>query len=178
MQQFCDLMNKDAHLSFNPPMISRIERGMELPDQRHGTALHQWVLQRLPGTEVPEARHSDPDTSHDAAESVKEYTISGVREWWLQHLKPYRDSIMMQTRLWSSDVEYVGWHCTDEGAWSKYQKVGPIPCSASGFRTRRAELVHMGLVEDSGDRIPLTTGRKAIAWRITPLGMEALDEGA
>lgn len=179
LTQFCDEMNRlNPRLSFNPPMVSRIERGIEIPDDRHGRAMTEWALQTLPGMPGPVARTTDPDTSHEAAESVAEFTIEGIRLWWLEHLNPYRNQDMMQARLWNvpdTEQEYVGYHCTDQGAWRKYQQVGPIPCSESGFRTRRSELVHMGLVVDSGARIPLASGRKAIAWRITETGTELVD---
>lgn len=35
------------------------------------------------------------------------------------------------------------------------------------YRTRRAELVHMGLIADSGKRIKTLSGRKAILWDLT-----------
>jgi hypothetical protein len=42
--------------------------------------------------------------------------------------------------------------------------------SPSGIRSRRAELVDLELVEDSGERRLLSTGRRAIVWQITDLG--------
>jgi hypothetical protein len=36
--------------------------------------------------------------------------------------------------------------------------------STSGLRSRRAELVRMGLVKDSGKRIKLRSGRYSIVW--------------
>jgi hypothetical protein len=34
----------------------------------------------------------------------------------------------------------------------------------SGVRSRRAELVQAGLVRDTGERVKLATGRRAIVW--------------
>ena len=43
---------------------------------------------------------------------------------------------------------------------------------SSTYRTRRAELVAMGLIEDSGDRACIgASGRKHAVWRITDRGL-------
>jgi len=47
-----------------------------------------------------------------------------------------------------------------------YVKVDPkIKISPSGARTRRSELVNLGLVQDTGKRKRMSTGRSAIVWR-------------
>jgi len=38
--------------------------------------------------------------------------------------------------------------------------------SESGIRTRRRELVDQGVLEDSGEKVVLQSGRKSIVWRI------------
>jgi hypothetical protein len=40
--------------------------------------------------------------------------------------------------------------------------------SESGIRTRRKELVERGLVEDTGRRDILVSGRKSIIWKVKP----------
>jgi hypothetical protein len=37
----------------------------------------------------------------------------------------------------------------------------------STVRTRRSELAQLGIVEDSGRRVRLDSGRRAIVWRVT-----------
>lgn len=170
LQQVCDQLDPLYHSKLDAPTLSRIERGTALPTEDQGQKLTQWALQSLPGIDAPVARHSDPDTSHVAAESVSQWTISGVRLWWLKHLAFLRGRDYHQLNL---DNVSVGYWATDEGARRFY--AGP-KTSDSGFRTRRAELVKMGLVEDSSLTFAISTGRDAIAWQITDLGIERLKE--
>lgn len=172
LTEACDRLDQYPlpNLKFDPPLLSRIERGTALPTEEQGQRLTEWALQSLPGIDAPVARHSDPDTSHQAAESVKSWTINGVRLWWLQHLAFLRGRDYHQLNL---DNVSVGYWATDEGARRFY--AGP-KTSDSGFRTRRAELAKMGLVEDSGLTFAISTGREATAWQITDLGVERLKE--
>ena len=91
------------------------------------------------------ARRGDPDTSHDAAASITDLTAR--RAAVLDLLR--RD----------------GW-MTDETIHDHYQD-GDIqpPQSPSGLRTRRSELVTLGLVCDTGEREILRSGRRAVVWR-------------
>jgi len=61
---------------------------------------------------------------------------------------------------------------TDEELYTSYGKAviaGLAPmASPSGVRSRRAELVVLGLVEDTGLRRKLVSGRNAIVWKQTP----------
>lgn len=92
---------------------------------------------------MPKARRSDPQTSHDAAESVS--NITATQEYVLRALKRAR-----------TDVQLV----------EAYRAMRKAPiASESGIRSRRAELVRKGLVVDSGKRDVLPSGRKAIVWR-------------
>jgi hypothetical protein len=87
----------------------------------------------------PRARASDPETSHDAAQSISD--ISGDQQFileWLNFLGP----------------------CTDEELLNSL----PSERSPSGVRTRRSELVAMNLVRDSGKRRKTRSGRNAIVW--------------
>lgn len=98
---------------------------------------------------MPIARSSDPETSHEAAESVthvrrSQAAVLGV----LAFLGPSTDNELI------SDYE--------EGI----AKYGLPQQSPSGIRTRRAELVRDGLVKDSGKRTWLPSGRRAIVWEL------------
>lgn len=86
------------------------------------------------------ARTTDPETSHQAAASV--HNISYVQRTVLSVLRvePMTDEML---------VHIVNYRTL---------------MSPSGIRTRRAELVALGLVRDSGERAILKTGRKAIVW--------------
>lgn len=93
------------------------------------------------------ARHTDPQTSHDAAATVKNIT---------------------QTKQHILQILSLG-DRTDEELISKYKIWGEAngwkPISESGIRSRRADLVKAGLVIDSGKTKTLPTGRQAIIWR-------------
>jgi hypothetical protein len=92
---------------------------------------------------MPHARKTDPQTSHDAAASVK-------------NLTPTKEFILKALNRPRTDVDLV----------EAYQNMKFAPrASESGIRSRRAELVAQGLVIDSGARIKLPSGRWATIWR-------------
>jgi hypothetical protein len=97
------------------------------------------------GEVMAHARATDPVTSHEAAASIGGDNIRASQQAILDLLrrKPGTDN----------DIAYR------YGAWNEPQQ------SASGLRTRRSELVTKGLVEDSGERVVLPSGRKSIVWR-------------
>lgn len=93
---------------------------------------------------MPKARRTDPQTSHDAAESVKR--VTDTQSYILQALRRPR-----------TDIQLV----------EAYVRIGKAPrASESGIRSRRAELVRKGLVIDSGVKQVLPSGRKAIVWAL------------
>lgn len=93
------------------------------------------------------ARHTHPETSHDAARSLSPDRLTESQEAVLATLRRIGPS---------SDVRL-------------FQSHRPPPkLSESGMRSRRAELVLMGLVRDSGERTKLASGRDAIVWEATP----------
>jgi hypothetical protein len=92
---------------------------------------------------MPHARLSDPTTSHEAAASVS--NVSSLKSLILEQLESPK---------------------TDPELLRAIQLVSDKPVSESGVRSRRAELVEMGFVRDSGARQDLPSGRKAIVWHL------------
>lgn len=93
------------------------------------------------------ARISDPATSHEAAESVQ--NITATQSAILQILfRPITDEVLI-------------------GVYEIRAREGLAPmASQSGIRSRRAELVEMGLVESKGYDSTLF-GRRAIVWGLS-----------
>lgn len=90
------------------------------------------------------ARNTDPSTSHEAAQLVK--NITETQEFILKALKRP-----------ATDVDLV----------ERYRNYKKAPyASESGIRSRRAELVRQGLVVDTGKRARLDSGRNAIVWKV------------
>lgn len=97
----------------------------------------------------PPARHSDPETSHAAAASItkQKQTDAQKRVLILLDAGPAHDYALLDR--YNAHRGPRGWP----------------PITRSGLQTRRCELVRMRLVEDSGERVTLDTGRRAIVWR-------------
>ena len=90
------------------------------------------------------ARRTDPTTSFEAAGSVKDTTKT-------------QQFILKALRKPLTDVDLV----------SAYRAFKSAPvASESGIRSRRAELVGLGLVRDTGKRVKLASGRHAIVWQV------------
>lgn len=85
------------------------------------------------------ARATDPQTSHDAAKSVNVTRGQTIVYSILAGYGPM------------TDVELLA-------------HIPPHTLSPSGARTRRAELVTLGRVRDTGRRQRLESGRFAIVW--------------
>jgi DNA-binding MarR family transcriptional regulator len=98
------------------------------------------------------ARRLDPDTSHDAAAAIS------------AHL-PHKQ---MQVLRYAARVGEAGF--TDLAMQENFSN------HSSTYRTRRAELVDAGFIEDSGHRQqPGGKGRLYIVWRITDAGRAAAE---
>lgn len=95
---------------------------------------------------MPHARTTDPATSHEAARSVTNLTATQA-------------AVLFILQFPMSDERLVDSYYSMSGA-------GLAPnASPSGIRSRRAELTARGLIEDTGDRERLSSGRHAIVWR-------------
>lgn len=97
---------------------------------------------------VPKARKTDPQTSHDAASSVKEVSATQAAIMMILRSAPMCDERLV--------TEYQRWQPLDG-----YPKATP-----QSIRSRRAELVRMGLVQDAGFKESMTTGRFGIVWKV------------
>lgn len=90
-----------------------------------------------------QARKTDPQTSHEAARSVKNSDLK--IECLLKALARPR---------------------TDEGMIEAYRNMKKSPmASESGLRTLRVYLYRQGLVRDTGERRKTASGRNAIVWQ-------------
>lgn len=101
---------------------------------------------------MPHARLTDPSTSHAAAASVTKVTFT-------QRL--IYANLMLRSM---TDQQLVEKLHAQRGHTFDGEQVPFI--SESGIRSRRAELVDSGLVKDSGLRVVLASGRKAIVWQV------------
>jgi hypothetical protein len=90
------------------------------------------------------ARRTDPETSHAAARSISS-----------DKLRQSQDEVL---RLFD-----VGGNMTDVEV-ALLASVEGVVQSPSGLRTRRRELVDLGLLKDTGKRERLLSGRQAIVW--------------
>lgn len=92
---------------------------------------------------MAKARKTDPATSHEAADRVKD--ISLVQHYVLKALlRPRSDSEMIEA----------------------YRKMAKSPShSESGLRTRRNELVKQGKVINTGQFTYTDSGRRTIVWK-------------
>lgn len=96
------------------------------------------------------ARLTDPETSHEAAESVKDITATQAAILKLLQAMPMADE----------DLIFYYKQQISMGADAR-----DFPrASESGIRSRRAELVKAGKVIDTGERDLTSSGRRAIVW--------------
>lgn len=92
------------------------------------------------------ARISDPTTSHDAAASVTNY-IS------VQH------AILDVVARWGP--------LTDEAIADHVSRL-PMKTTPSGLRTRRKELVELGMLRANPRKVRISTGRLSTRWELNP----------
>jgi hypothetical protein len=101
------------------------------------------------GEPTAQARRTDPETSREAARSLKAERLRASQEAVLAVLKrhgPLDDHTLVDL-------------------YDMLTATGGIPeQSPSGIRTRRHELVEAGEVVDTGERAKMPSGRRAIVW--------------
>lgn len=103
------------------------------------------------GTVIAFARRDDLDTSREAAASV----TPRIRQLQIAVLEYALD-------CWP-------------GGFTDPAMNAHFGVTSSTYRTRRAELVDMGMIHDTGERVTLGAGgRKHAVWRITDRGMVTL----
>lgn len=101
-----------------------------------------------PDVQTPRARNSDPETSHEAAKSVR-------------NVGPIHEAILYVLRIHPelTDEQLVGWYKADLAA-------GWLPkASDSSIRSRRKELAVLGRVVEVGLR-RLSSGRNGRVWKL------------
>jgi hypothetical protein len=126
----------------SPFRLQTLTRYPELATQDEVQAMAGWIHQQLEAR----ARSTDPDTSHDAARSIGEMTE--VRQAVLDILRAIGPA-------------------TDEDLEHAYHASSAPRQTGQSIRTRRRELVLMGLVGESGTLKRKASGRHAIVWRVT-----------
>ena len=102
---------------------------------------------------VAYARHSDPRTSQEAAESL---TAAHLRA----SLEAVLECAQRLPHFGFTDVALIAFYRSNQYLYEWPEQ------SDSGIRTRRSELVRAGLLVDSSEKIKLRTGRRAIVWRL------------
>lgn len=90
---------------------------------------------------MPFARTTDPETSHEAAQSITNIT-------------PLKQEILQRLMTPMTDADLI----------AVIRNGSRLLVTESGVRSRRAELVQAGLLKDTGAREKLSTGRNAIVW--------------
>lgn len=96
-------------------------------------------------TDEPHARNSDPPTSHEAADSITP-----------EHQRASQEAV-------HETLSHFG-EMPDADMVRRYRLTGHLPQSESGLRTRRHELYLQGRVINTGKKVFLPSGRRAIVW--------------
>ena len=105
------------------------------------------------------ARNTDPETSHEAAESIDNLTERQTAV--LVILEEFGGQL--------ADHELVRQY-EKHGSWYSVPKQTP-----QSIRSRRSELVKRGLVDHwPGNFVKTESGRRARVWAVTDAGREAL----
>lgn len=101
---------------------------------------------------MPFARITDMDTSWQAAASVQNISATQTAIMKLLATMPMTDQQLIE--FYQQQIRFGA----DERDFPR--------ASESGIRSRRAELVELGLIKDTGERIKLASGRNAAVWAV------------
>ena len=112
--------------------------------------------------ESARTRRTDPDTSRGAAKSIDDLRASQRAVLGFFGWQPGGKG-MTDEELVNAYGSARARALRNGGMAAQYPKQ-----SASGLRSRRAELVDAGFLMDSRERREISTGRKAIVWKLTP----------
>lgn len=97
---------------------------------------------------IATARNTDPQTSHDAAKSVRHVSETQAAILAILRESPMCDEkLVEQFHLWTSHGRFA-------------------PASDQSIRSRRAELVRLGFVEYAGFDERMSTGRYGRVWQV------------
>ncbi len=111
------------------------------------------IMTDLFAYQLPPAAHArthDPDTSHEAAESIS-------------------------PRLRALQARVLAYAASEPDGFTDRDLEAAMGDSGSTWRTRRSELAAKGYIRDSGERRTHGTGRRHIVWIITSEGLKAND---
>lgn len=111
----------------------------------------QFDLFDCPDVLKAHARRSDPQTSHDAADSISDIELR-LRQAAVLKLFEVMGPMEHQRLIAAYTAHGL--------------RLGLPKQSESGIRTRCSELVSLGRVKDSGARVMLPSGRKSIIWTL------------
>lgn len=100
---------------------------------------------------TPKARHSDPQTSHEAASKVSNVEQVRIAIYNILDANPEGLTDSQIQRIYDKARPKLRW---------------PL-ASDSGLRSRRAELVEQGRVAHSGKYGVTESGRKTIVWKVS-----------
>lgn len=104
------------------------------------------------------ARLTDPETSHEAAASVGEISKTQFLVLLTIAQGPQTDEEIVST--FSVQVQNYKW----------------VPATPQSIRSRRSELVKLGLVSFLGEYGITSTGRRTRVWKITEAGIKHLSK--
>lgn len=96
---------------------------------------------------MPNARHTDPSTSHEAARSLTAERLTETQRIILE--------LLGNRQATDEEIQQLHYAGAEQGFWNH--------ASPSGLRSRRAELVARGLVEEK-NRDKTRFGRSTIVW--------------